>query len=114
RGYARGAIPAGHRGPSRESSSAGDGDFHGRHANLDVGRDISRLHGRLDAARELTLAYYRTKLRLAQDALGRDSRGSRLARWRISDPAPWTQNGHVSFDCHGKHGDRVAATGSDP
>ena len=49
RRHGRGAVPAGDRGPRRQASAARDRQLDGRHADLDVGRDLSRLHGRAGA-----------------------------------------------------------------
>ena len=44
-----GAVQAGDRGPGYQASAAGDRQFDGRHADLDVGRGVSGFHGRAGA-----------------------------------------------------------------
>ena len=46
----RAAISPGARRPGRESSAPGDGHVDGRDAHVAVGRNVSRFHGRADAA----------------------------------------------------------------
>ena len=62
-------VEAEHRlvteGLGRQSPAPGDGHVDGRHAHVDVGRALSRLHGRADAAREPADADRRTQPRLA-------------------------------------------------
>ena len=56
---------AGHRGARRQPPAAGDGHVDGRHAHVAVGRALSRLHGRADAARQPAGADLRPQPRLA-------------------------------------------------
>ena len=46
RRHGRRAIPAGEGTPGREAPARGDGQFDGRHADLDLGREASRRDGR--------------------------------------------------------------------
>jgi len=52
--YGHGAISVVDRRSRRESSAAGDGDLDGWNAHVGLGREISRVHRRVDAAREPT------------------------------------------------------------
>ena len=49
RRHGRGAVPAADRGPRHPAPAPGDRQLDGRHADLDLGRDVSRLHGRAGA-----------------------------------------------------------------
>ena len=80
RDMVRGRVPAAHRRPRRQSPAAGDGHVDGRHAHLAVGRALSGLHGRADAARQPADADLRPQPRLAARRHRRDPQRSASGR----------------------------------
>ena len=75
------------QGPEGQSSAPRHGHVDGLHAFLRLGRDLSRLHGRADAARLPAGADRRTQPHVAQDGDGRDPERSGVERRRIHDRA---------------------------
>ena len=70
RRHGDGAVPARHRGAEGQPPEAGDGHVDGRHAHVDVGRDLPRLHGRPRAARQRADADRRAEPDVAEDDHG--------------------------------------------
>ena len=83
-----GAVPAADGGTRRESSATGDGHVDGRHAHVAVGRALSRLHGRADAAREPADADLRVAIACGADRDRCDPQRSRVARRQLPEQPP--------------------------
>ena len=83
RRHGRSGAPARDRGAGRQPPAPGDGHVDGRHAHLDVGLTLSRLHGRADAARERADADQLPQPRLAARRDRRDPQRSRMEERRL-------------------------------
>ena len=83
----RGRASTGDRRPWRQPPASGHGHLDGRDAHLAVGRAVSRLHGRADAARQRAVADSRAESRLATDRDRRDTKRSGMERRRVPGPS---------------------------
>ena len=81
RGHGRCAVPPGQGRPRREASAARDRQFDGRHAHLDLGRQISAIHGRAGADGLAADRDGGAQLDAAADDAGNHPERSRL-QWR--------------------------------
>ena len=93
RRHGPGAIQAADRGAGRSPFASGDRQFDGRDANLDLGRDLPRLHGRAGPDGVAPRGDVRPQLDDAAHADRRDPLGSRLARRRLRLAAEMDRGG---------------------
>ena len=81
RGHGRRAVSPGQGRPRRQASAARDRQFDGRHAHLDLGRQISAIHGRAGADGLAADRDGGAQLDAAADDAGNHPERSRL-QWR--------------------------------
>ena len=87
RRHGRRAVSAGHGRPRRKASAARHRQFDGRHAHLDLGRQISAIHGRAGADGVAADRDGGAQLDAAADDAGDHPQRSRLQSAAITSPS---------------------------
>src|SRR6266849_5966275 len=83
RRHGAGAISPRDRGPGHQAPAPGAGQLDGRHADLDLGREVPRRHGRARAHGLPTDRHVGPQLDAAQDARRRDPKRLGLERRQL-------------------------------